>query len=582
VNKLTSYLGGLAIVLVAVVFLIQFKPQTGNIKDTGPNCAAEVRGNCILASHFNAAYRLIIPPNADLTRLRTLSLRKVTADGLIERYLLNEDARRLGITVSDDDVTAELALGRARVSLPADKLREYSYSLGLPDDGVRLIRVKSAKTKKFDQKAYQKEIRTRTLMSPTDFRDFEREELVAARMRDLVRARVTVSEKEAHDRFVAAKSTSTIDYVRLDRHFYADLAVDPSKKAIDAWAEKSSAEVDKVWESRKPQVLPECRVARHIFVKLETAADDDAKKKARAKIDRALARVQKGEDFADVARAMSDDPTAVRGGELGCVPKGKMVKPFEDTAFATAAGKVSAVVESDAGYYIIKIEQIATGADAEKLGRAYAARDLYFNDEAERLTAEAAKQILAAVQGGKSLKDALDAQIALLPSRGEPKPADKKADDKKADDKKADDSADEDRPPLTAANHPNRPTIEVSLPFNLGGDPIPGARSGQQVAKTAFDLKKPGDAPNDVVPLETGYAVYVLKEKKPASQEEWDKERDNVLGTMRGEKENDALIGYLRRLRSSLGSEVKYTASLVDEPKAGKTEEPPPGEDPEE
>jgi peptidyl-prolyl cis-trans isomerase D len=574
VNKLSSYLGGLAIVLVAVVFIIQFRPATGPAINTGPTCVAEVQGNCILTTHFWAAYRLIAPPNADPTRLRSLSLHKAAAEGLVERWLLNEDARRLGITVSDDDVTAELASGRARVSLPADKLREYAYSLGLPDDGVRLLRVKSAKTKKFDQKAYQKEIRTMTKMSPTDFRDFERDELIAARMRDLVRARVTVSEKEAHDRFVAAKSTETIEYVRLDRHFYADLAVDPSKKAIDAWAEKNTAEVDKVWESRKPQVLPECRVARHIFVKLETGADDEAKKKARAKIDRALARVQKGEDFADVARAMSDDPTAVRGGELGCVPKGKMVKPFEDTAFALAAGKVSAVVESDAGYYIIKIEQIATGADAEKLGRSYAARDLYFNDEAERLTAEAAKQILAAVQGGKPLKDALDAQIALLPSRGEPKPADKKADDKKADD-----SADADRPPLTAANHPSRPTLEVSLPFNLGGDPIPGARSGQQVAKTAFDLKKPGDAPNDVVPLDTGYAVYVLEEKKPASQEEWDKERDSVLATMRGEKENDALIGYLRRLRSTLGSEVKYNAELVAEPKAGKGEEPPPGED---
>ena len=74
---------------------------------------------------------------------------------------------------------------------------------------------------------------------------------------------------------------------------------------------------------------------------------------------------------------MSDDPSAARGGELGCVLKGKMPKPFEDAASALAPGKVSDVIATETGFYLVKLDQIAKDAEAEKLGRAQTARELY-------------------------------------------------------------------------------------------------------------------------------------------------------------------------------------------------------------
>ena len=46
------------------------------------------------------------------------------------------------------------------------------------------------------------------------------------------------------------------------------------------------------------------------------------------------------------------------------------------------------------------------------------------------------------------------------------------------------------------------------------------------------------------------------------------------MSAMRAAKQNDALIGYMRRLRASLGSEVKFNPSLVTESKDKEGEEP--------
>jgi foldase protein PrsA len=70
-----------------------------------------------------------------------------------------------------------------------------------------------------------------------------------------------------------------------------------------------------------------------------------------------LQRVKAGENFNELAKQNSKDPTAKEnGGELGYFKHGDMVEPFEKAAFALKPGQISEVVQTDFGFHIIKVE----------------------------------------------------------------------------------------------------------------------------------------------------------------------------------------------------------------------------------
>ncbi len=82
--------------------------------------------------------------------------------------------------------------------------------------------------------------------------------------------------------------------------------------------------------------------AAHILVKTEKEANA------------ALERLNKGEKFANIAKEVSLCPSKKRGGDLGTFGRGKMVKEFEEAAFALQKGQTSPIVKTKFGYHIIK------------------------------------------------------------------------------------------------------------------------------------------------------------------------------------------------------------------------------------
>lgn len=104
----------------------------------------------------------------------------------------------------------------------------------------------------------------------------------------------------------------------------------------------------------------EQRRASHILIgspKDAPAADRQAAKEKATKL---LEELRKHpETFADVARKQSQDPgSAQKGGDLGFMGHGALVKPFEDAMYALKDDQISDVVETDYGYHIIKLTGI--------------------------------------------------------------------------------------------------------------------------------------------------------------------------------------------------------------------------------
>ncbi|MBN1391785.1 MAG: peptidylprolyl isomerase [Sedimentisphaerales bacterium] len=80
-----------------------------------------------------------------------------------------------------------------------------------------------------------------------------------------------------------------------------------------------------------------------------------AKAAAKAKAEDLLKQIKDGADFAELAKASSDCPSAKEGGDLGLFGRGQMVPAFEEAAFALKPGQVSDIVETQFGYHIIKV-----------------------------------------------------------------------------------------------------------------------------------------------------------------------------------------------------------------------------------
>ena len=93
--------------------------------------------------------------------------------------------------------------------------------------------------------------------------------------------------------------------------------------------------------------------ASHILLMYAGSATR-SKQEAQEQIDRIKGELDRGADFASLARQHSDCPSRSRGGDLGTFGRGQMVKPFEDTAFGLEVGAISGVVETDFGYHLIQ------------------------------------------------------------------------------------------------------------------------------------------------------------------------------------------------------------------------------------
>ena len=99
------------------------------------------------------------------------------------------------------------------------------------------------------------------------------------------------------------------------------------------------------YEKNKDEfTIPESVLLHHIMVKTEKEAKD------------ALARIKKGDKFADVASQISLCPSKVNGGNLNWLPTGSLVKEIEDAAFGMEKGQMLGPVQSKFGFHVLFLE----------------------------------------------------------------------------------------------------------------------------------------------------------------------------------------------------------------------------------
>ncbi len=170
--------------------------------------------------------------------------------------------------------------------------------------------------------------------------------------------KVTVTDEDIAEYYAAnidnyqLPDRVAVSYIELDRAKLAESAT------VDDAAIKSAYE-----EYTSSFVKDETRSTRHILLSTGDGKDEDAQL---AKANELIQQLNEGADFAELAKANSDDPgSGANGGSLGDVERGQMVPEFDEATFSLEKGVISEPIKTQFGYHIIQVEKIdATEPDA--------------------------------------------------------------------------------------------------------------------------------------------------------------------------------------------------------------------------
>lgn len=319
--------------------------------------AARVNGEVIpatelqrLVDNLQRSYRDLGPE-----ALRPEILRGQALDQLITLRLLSQEAERLGLQVSDEELRESIA------RIPAFQIEG-----------------------RFDKEQYLAVLRANG-RTAAEFEEAQRAQVLMDKLQELVVAGAQVSEAEVKERFRYENERVVLSYVKVaaadflprvtlaeeDLKAYYEahreefreperMRIEVLHFAPEVFAEKISPaeeEVQAYYDANRDDFRqPEEVHARHILFRVEPGASAEEKEAARSKASAVLKELEAGGDFAALARQHSQDATAGAGGDLGWFGRGRMVPSFEQAAFALLPGAISEVVETPFGYHIIKVE----------------------------------------------------------------------------------------------------------------------------------------------------------------------------------------------------------------------------------
>ncbi len=359
---------------VAVVFIF----WGIGARQTAAARAATVNGHDLLIADVDREavclekqYRRIFrgqPPEGLYSRA---DLRRQALDTLIVRTLLRQEAERLSLRTTDEEIRQEI------MSAPI-------FQVG----------------GQFDRAQYEQVVASDEFCTgattPAAFEAWMRGQVATEKLARLTRDAAAVGDAEARQAYAAAHDTISLEFVRvparpdakatfpenvLTAHYEAHKSdytkpatvtvaaavIDPT--LLGAKAAVSDEELQRAFEARREELAKPPEVsARHILVAVPENAEPAAVEAARAKAQAALDRLKKGEDFSKVALEVSDDRASLRNpkraGDLGVLKRGTIVKPFEDAAFALKPGQLSDLVRSPFGFHVIRVDQVREGKTA--------------------------------------------------------------------------------------------------------------------------------------------------------------------------------------------------------------------------
>jgi peptidyl-prolyl cis-trans isomerase D len=344
----------------------------------------------IMAAYERMARQRLTPEMAE-----RLGLSQQVLNELVTEAIVIQGAAKEGIRVSDDELRATI-----------QQIREFQ------ENG------------RFSREEYLKVLR-QVRLDPGQFETEVRRQLTRRKMESIIKQGVKASEEEVrqaytqrNERVRAAWAYADVKPVMATVQV-ADADLEPYVKAHAAQftqPERRKLQYVLVAPAKQPPTVTDAEVeayykehggefeepkrvrVAHVLVRVPPVGGSDAENAAKAKVEDVIKRARGGEDFAKLAREISEDKaSAAQGGELGLVGPGELVAPFEQAAFALKKGEISDPVRTPFGYHAIRVLDIREGGKSPIKDVAAKIKETLAGQKAERVTVARAEEVKTAL-----------------------------------------------------------------------------------------------------------------------------------------------------------------------------------------
>lgn len=356
-----SWIIKLTLFIIIVVFIFW---GIGGLRGRREGIVAQINNYTITQREYQLAYNNFLqiyqkfyPEGIPEDILKKLNLKQKTLDELITRAIMLQEARKLSLEAS------------------ADEVREAIRSnLIFQENGV------------FNSDLYKQFLQTNRL-TPEEFESELKADLTISKLEKIISSLVKVSDKEVFDEYLKERQEIDLWYLKIDppQISSADITEKEKIEYFQAHAQDfkiptllkikylifdpknyedkvfiSPQEVTSIYQSTLYRFSEPKKIrARHILIKISPSDSKELILHAKSRAEEILQKIKNGEDFVALAEKYSEDiGTAKKGGDLGYFQQGQMAKAFEEAAFSLKKGEVSQVVQTPYGFHIIKVEDI--------------------------------------------------------------------------------------------------------------------------------------------------------------------------------------------------------------------------------
>lgn len=406
-------------ILLGVIVLVFIFLGLGPDRNSGNSIVAEVNKAVISWDDYRLAYNELVEGyrrqlggNLSQEMIKMFRLREQALESLITSELMTQEAERLKLQVTDKE------LEKAITELPY-----------FQRDGV------------FDMALYEALLRQNGLTVP-QFEAQQRKAMLISKLRSMVESGVQVTDGEVQELYKYKNTEASVRYALFDPATYADVTVDDdyvttyfaengeryktdpeakisfmrfSRDDFRTRVSVSDEEISEAYEANLARYqTPETVEASHILIKVADEATDEEEAAARKRADEVYAKAMaEGADFAGLAKALSEGPSAKDGGRLGAFDHSSMVKPFADKAFAMTEGEISEPVRTQFGWHVIKLEKKNPATEKSLAEVSDEIRQGLVDEQAEADAYAASENAFDMVLGSDNLKEA--GETAELP-----------------------------------------------------------------------------------------------------------------------------------------------------------------------